>query len=291
MRRLSWGMTTEPDPHPPRLRSPRPRPIALAHFTVLEVPPIDLVSLAARIGYAAIGLRMIQGAPGSAFYMIPPGSNALRDLRRRLADEGIGVHDVEIATIDEGFVPGSLAPVLESSAELGARRLSVCGDDPDRARLTASYAALCELAAGFGIGVDLEWMAWRRVGRLSDAVEIVEATAQPNAAVLVDALHLFRTGGRPDDLRAVPAGLIRSVQLCDAGPEAPTTTEAIIREARSGRLPPGAGVLPLDDLLAVLPEDANLSIEVPMGTDLAPDIRATRVFDATAAVLARCGGG
>ena len=31
--------------------------------------------------------------------------------------------------------------------ELGARRLSVCGDDPDRGRLEANFAELCDLAA------------------------------------------------------------------------------------------------------------------------------------------------
>ena len=264
-----------------------PRPLGLAHFTVLDVPPPELVVLAARTGWDAVGLRLIQAAPGTPVYAIPAGSAEMREMRRRLAGEGIRVHDIEIATIAEGFEPAALAPVLESAAELGAARLSVCGDDPDRARLTAGFAALCDLAAGFGIGVDLEWMAWRRVGRLADAVEIVDAAGRPNAAVLVDALHLFRTGGDPAELKALPAGAIRSVQLCDARAESPVGTEAIIREARSGRLPPGEGVLPLDELLAALPADAALSAEVPMGTGTPPEDRARRVYAATRALLER----
>ncbi len=177
--------------------------------------------------------------------------------------------------------------MLESAAELGAARLSVCGDDPDAARLAASFAGLCDLAAGFGIGVDLEWMAWRPVGRLADAVAAVTAAARPNGAVLVDALHLFRTGGSPAELTALPPGTIRSVQICDAVAEAPVGTEAIIREARSGRLPPGEGVLPLDALMAALPEDAALSAEVPMGTATPPEERARRVYAATRALVER----
>lgn len=263
------------------------RPLGLAHFTALEVPPLDLVDLAAGIGYAAIGLRLIPAAPGALAYTVPAGSAALRDLRRRLDDTGIRLHDVEIATIDATFAPESLAGVLESAAELGARTLSVCGDDPDRSRLTATYAALCDLAAGFGIGVDLEWMAWRHVRTLADALAVVTAADRPNGAVLVDALHLTRTGSVAVDLRAVPPGLIRSVQLCDARAEPPIGTEEIIREARSGRLPPGAGVLPLDALMAELPADAALSAEVPMGTDRPPAERARRVYDATRALLER----
>ena len=264
-----------------------PRPLGLAHFTVLDVPPLDLVDLAASTGWAAIGIRLIQAAPGTPVYALPAGSADMREMRRRLDGEGIRVHDIEIATIGVDFDPGSLAPALESAAEVGAARLSVCGDDPDPARLAARFAGLCDLAAGFGIGVDLEWMAWRPVGRLADAVAAVAAADRPNGAVLVDALHLFRTGGCPAELAALAPGTIRSVQLCDAVAEAPVGTEAIIREARSGRLPPGAGVLPLDALMAVLPADAALSAEVPMGTGVPPEERARRVFAATRALVER----
>lgn len=265
------------------------RPLGLAHFTVLEVPPPELVSLAARIGYATVGLRLVQGAPGTPYYPTPAGSSEMRDLKLRLDDTGIRVHDVEIATIDASFSAAQLTGVLESAAEFGARTLSVCGDDPDRARLTEKFVDLCDLAAGFGIGVDLEWMAWRWVRTLADALAIVTAADHPNGAVLVDALHLTRTGSAPKDLRAVPPGLIRSAQLCDARAEAPTTTEEIIREARSGRLPPGMGVLPLGALLAELPIDAAVSLEVPMGTSRPPEERAGQVFAAMQTLLQRHG--
>lgn len=262
-----------------------PVPLGLAHFTVLEVPPLELVALAARTGHASIGLRQVQGAPGTPYYEVPAGSTTLAELRRRLAGEGIRLHDVEIVTIGTDFDPASLVPVLESSAELGAGHLSVCADDPDRARLVDRFAALCDLAAGFGIGVDLEWMGWRAVRTLADALDVVTRAGRPNARILVDALHLARNGGTPADIARVPPGLIRSVQLCDAGPKAPTTVDDIIREARSGRLPPGEGVLPLADLLAALPAGANLSLEVPMGTAEAAEARATRVYAATMALL------
>lgn len=264
-----------------------PVPLGLAHFTVLEVPPPQLVGLAARTGYASIGLRQIQGAPGTPFYAIPAGSAEMAEMRRRLAGEGIRVHDVEIATITPDFAPASLAPVLESSAELGAGHLSVCADDPDRTRLVDRFSALCDLAAGFDMGVDLEWMGWRTVRTLADALDVVTRAGRPNGRILVDALHLARNGGTPADIAAVTPGLIRSVQLCDAGPAAPATTDDVIREARSGRLPPGEGVLPLAALLAALPAGTNLSLEVPMATTEAAEARAARVYAATAALLER----
>jgi sugar phosphate isomerase/epimerase len=265
-----------------------PPPLGLAHFTVLEVPPPELVSLAARIGYAAVGLRLHPAFPGAPFYEIPPGSEAMREMRGRMSGEGVSVYDIEFVTLDEDLVLSALAPMLESASELGARRLSVCGDDPDRSRLVARFAELCELAAGFGMGVDLECMAWRRVASFPDAVGVVEAAGKANGGALVDALHLSRTGGSPADLKGVPIQRIRSAQLCDAPARRPASTEAIIQEARSGRLPPGRGELPLCELLAALPEDATLSVEVPMESGAPAQDRARVIFEAAQELFATC---
>lgn len=265
-----------------------PPPLGLAHFTVLEVPPPELISLAARIGYAAVGLRLYPAFPGAPFYEIPPGSDAMREMRRRMDGEGVSVYDIEFVTLDEGLVPSALTPMLESAGELGAKRLSICGDDPDRSRLVARFAELCDLAAGFRMGVDLECMAWRRVASLPDAVSVVEAAGKANGGALVDALHLSRTGGTPADLRGVPTQRIRSAQLCDAPAGRPASTEAIIQEARSGRLPPGKGELPLCDLLAALPDDVTLSVEVPMESRAPAEDRAHAIFEATEELFRHC---
>jgi sugar phosphate isomerase/epimerase len=258
-------------------------PLGLAHFTVLEAPPLDLVMLAASTGFAFIGLRL-----GALCYEIAPGSQAMRAIRARLDGEGVRIHDIEVVTIGADFVAARLAPVLAAAGELGARRLSVCGDEPDPARMVASFAELCELASVFGMGVDLECMAWRRVGSLPAAVRVVRAAGRPNGGVLVDALHLARTGGAPDDLRQVPAELIVSAQLCDAPAARPASEEAIIHEARAGRLLPGHGELPLCELLAALPAHAAISVEVPIAGSQPPERRAREIHAATRALLERC---
>lgn len=261
-------------------------PLGLAHFTCIGVPPVDLVRLAARAGCAAVGLRLYPAFPGAPFYELPTGSDAFRAMRRALADEGMRVHDIEFVTLSEDFAPASLAGLLDSAAGLGARRLSVCGDDADRPRLVARFAELCELAAGFGMGVDLECMAWRQVASLPEAVRVVEAAGRPNGGVLVDALHLARTGGSPDDVRAVPPGLIRHAQLCDAPAQAPDSTDAIIQEARAGRLAPGEGALPLAALVAALPPTTSLSIEVPITGTTTPEAHLRANLAAARRVLA-----
>ena len=62
-------------------------PLGLAHFTVLEVPPLELVSLAAGIGYTSIGLRLYPAFPGAPFYELPAGTARSQQMRSRLRDE------------------------------------------------------------------------------------------------------------------------------------------------------------------------------------------------------------
>lgn len=262
--------------------------LGLAHFTVLEVPPLELVSLAARVGYGAIGLRMHPAFPGSPFYELPAGTTASKQMQRRLKDEGIQLYDVEVVNITEDFSSLSLTGLLEAASALGARRLTVGGDDPVRSRLVDHFGELCDLAAKFQMGVDLEGITWRHVRTVGDAGCVVATAGRSNGGVLVDALHLSRTGGMPRDLRTVPAHLIRSAQLCDAVALQPATREAIIAEARSGRLPPGQGTLPLRDLLAELPVGTVLSVEVPKNGSAAPEQHALTNFRATQSLVTSC---
>lgn len=261
-------------------------PLALAHLTALDAPPPELIGLAAAAGYAAVGLRLYPAFAGSRFYSLPAGSPAMRDMRARLRGEGVTVNDIEFIGIGAQFDVAALDPLLDTAEELGARCLSVCGDDPDRARLTERFSALCERAAPRGLRVELEYMAWRQVACFADAFEVVMAANQRNGGILIDALHVWRTGGSERDVDGVPPALIRTVQLCDAPWERPTTPEALLEEARTGRLAPGCGGLPLRALLAVLPDEAALSLEVPTreGVSLAQHVR--DVFNATQALMA-----
>ncbi len=202
-----------------------------------------------------------------------------------LAGEGVSVHDVEFATIDAAFDSASMQRVLASAGELGARTLSVCGDDPDPARLAANFAALCNLAARHGMGVDLEFMPWRRVATLSAAANIARAAGRANGGVLVDALHLARSGGAPVDLAGLSDVLLATAQICDAPAVGPATMDAIVAEARAGRLPPGDGALPLDALLNALPATTTLSVEVPMARGGTPAERAALLFRKATALL------
>lgn len=239
------------------------RPIGLAHFSAIGLSPAELVSAAAQAGFDAVGLRLFPAFPGAPCYAVPQGSDAARDLLGRLDDTGLEVFDIEFVVLDSEFQPRSVLPVLEAAAALGAKRLSVCGQDSDRARLIDNFALLCDLAAEVGISVDLENMGWRPVRSLPDSLDVVHASGASNAGVLIDALHVFRNGGSPKALSALPSTLARHAQLCDVRGSAPESDEARIREAREGRFAPGEGDLPLAELVKALPQSTRVSVEVP----------------------------
>ena len=238
--------------------------LGLAHLTALDLAPGALVPEAVRAGFRFVGLRVIPATVGGPAYPTRAGTDAHRSLKRLLAGEGMRLNEIEFVQLVPGVDIPALAGIFEAAADLGAVAVTASGDDNDPARLTANFADLCDLAGQFSLRVDLEFMRWRAIGSLPQAEAIVRGAGRANGAILVDALHLHRSGGQPDDLIPIPAHHLRAVQICDAVAQVPVDDAAIIAEAREGRLPPGEGALPLGELLDALPADATISVEMPL---------------------------
>jgi sugar phosphate isomerase/epimerase len=238
------------------------RETGLEHLTLLSVSPPDLVTLAAVAGFSDVGLRIAPANDDERPWPISPGSPMLTETVRRCADTGIRVLDVEAVRL--GTRASDYAPVLEAAAELGARFVNAICDDPDPGSFSDAFAGLTAAARPYGIRAVIEFMAYRSVRTLQDAVSI--ATASGGGGILVDALHVQRCGVSLDALRAVDPSLVTYVQLCDAPLAAPADE---VREARAGRLLPGAGELPLADLIAALPDGIPLAVEAPSAAELA----------------------
>lgn len=253
----------------------QPAPVGLGHLTMLDVAPPDLVSLAHESGFDAVGLRAAPGAPPEQPWPLMPGSPMLAETLRRMADTGIRVLDIELVRLHPDTVVGVHEQLLETGALLGARFLNVLVDDPDLHRARDKFAALVEVARPYGIRPAVEAIPYWRLKSLPDAVALV---ASSGGAVVVDALHLHRSGGTPADVAALAPGLLGYVQLCDAPRDLPSALPHRVRlprgqsvdgiparalEARAARLLPGGGDLPLTQLLAELPPDMPLSVEVP----------------------------
>src|SRR2546423_10480824 len=245
------------------------RQVSLAHLTVLDTTPPELVAAAAAAGFRTIGIRLTATpSVGVPPYDILHEGPLLGEPLRRLADTGVSVLDTEFLRFEPEQPVGIPEGFLEISARLGARNVLVMSAEPDEARTLERFGELCDRAAVYGLHVCLEFAIYTGVRTLADAARVVATSNRSNASVLIDALHFSRSGGLPAHVPDVDPALLPYAQLCDAGPDMPRPddTPALIREARTGRLLPGDGVLPLAELVGALPAGVPLAIEAPCRT-------------------------
>lgn len=232
-------------------------PLSLAAGMVLDVPPAGAVDVAAAAGFDAVGLRFTRPSPD-------PDTATLRDVRRLCHERGMRILDVEFVRLTaDGRYDELNRRLVDVAVELEAAHLLCVSLDDDDARTADGLASLAELAAGSDLVAVLEFMRFTAVRSLAAARAVVERTGRADVAILVDALHLARGGESPADVAALPRALVPYVQVCDAPARPPADTdEALGVEARTDRLLPGDGELPLVDLVSALPPDVPLSVEV-----------------------------
>jgi sugar phosphate isomerase/epimerase len=248
----------------------------LEHLTMLDVAPPEFVTAAAGAGFDAVGLRVAPVTPGEQAWPVAPGSPMLAETMRRCGGTGLFVLDVEAIPLRPGSDLAGCERVLETAAVLGARYLNVICDDPDTGRFADRLAELVRLARPYRVRPVIEFTAWRPIRTLASAVAI--ARGSNGAGLLLDTLHIHRCGVTAGELAAVDPALLGYLQLCDAPAQPPhgigvparmprgqdvSPGDDAVLEARTGRLLPGEGELPLAELLGVLPDSLPVSAEAP----------------------------
>jgi len=262
---------------------------SLAHLTVLQCSPPEMVSIASKTGYHYVSLRMTAVTANEKIYPLVNDRRLMKETKRCLAGTGIGVHDIELVRLDPETEPESYLACLEAGGELGARAVIAQIPDPDKGRAIDRFARLCDLARPFELTVDLEFLPWTDNRDLNTAADIIAAADKPNAGILVDTLHFNRSHSRLEDLRRLPRHWFHFVHLCDAPAEIPTTTEEIIYTARAGRFFPGEGGLNLQEILNCMPT-VPYSLEIPneaLMKELGPEEFARRAIRAAEQYLTR----
>lgn len=240
-----------------------PRSYSLAYLTSNTLTPPQAIRLAADLGYANVGLRLLPNAAGAPQQFLIGLPDVLRETVAAQRDTGVGVLDLEIIRIGPGFDALAYLPLLEAGAALQARAVLVAGDESDFARLVDGYAQLCDVMLPFGLTADLEFMPWTKVPDAKSAMRIVQAAGNPsNAGILVDALHFGRSITTLDDIRAIPRALLHYAQICDATAGTHFDVEAMIHTARCERLLPGEGSIDVKGLFEALPADLPVSVEI-----------------------------
>lgn len=236
--------------------------LSLAHLSVIDASPLELIDAAAAGGFDSIGLRIV--APMATDKIVPVigREGLIRQIEERLADTGIDVLDAEAVWLGPDTDVTTYVAAFETAARLKAKHFLVVGNDPDESRVIDRFARFCQLARPFGLKAMLEFIPYCHTKTVEDAHRVVSKAAQQNAGVLVDALHLSRSGGSPASLSLLDPTWLSYCQICDARAE-PPRANGLRTEARTDRLLPGLGELPLQDLLDALPLGIPIGVEAP----------------------------
>jgi len=230
----------------------------------------DLAAIAADQG---VTLDFLDGMTGWTPIRFPEGADAfLREAMDFGPQEALEMcsaaglrHIVAIA----GFLPGAFS----------------------QAELVDHFGRFCELAASAHVRVVLEAMPMLGLPRLSDSWNIVHEANCANSGLMVDTWHFMRGGADMELLKSIPHGTITDVQLAD-GPLA--AEDDLWEEASHRRELPGAGELPIENILTVLRQTQDLRTVGPEALsdkldNLSPIEVGTLSADATRAALAAAG--
>jgi sugar phosphate isomerase/epimerase len=240
--------------------------LGIEMLSVFGMPPLEFVDLAADLGCRYITTGMVGFAPVESLayrpFSLRDDTRLRQDLLAAMDDRDVSISLGEGLLIAPGVNVRSYATDLDIMAELRISRINTVSLEPDRARTFDELAALTELAAVRGIATCVEPVVGLSISDLPSAVAAVEYVNRAEITLLIDTMHVARFGASADDLRSIPAELIGYIQLSD------TTMQRRMRhyaeEAMYERMAPGEGELPLLDMLAALPKDRVVGLEIPM---------------------------
>ena len=238
---------------------------SLAHLTLINCTPAELVYVAARAGYDAVSPRFItMNVPGE-FKQSPLDPAQVQALETALDTTGLQVLDIELARITEDCDPRDFEAALELGARLNAKHMIMSAwtkRRDDRNFILDTYAETCDLAAPYGLSIDLEFPSFSRLRTLDETLDIVRGADRPNGGILIDTLYLHLSRVDLGELLHVPQEWLHFLHISDCLPGIADTREGMIQLARDARLYPGEGWIDFNGIIERCPP-MNYSIELP----------------------------
>jgi sugar phosphate isomerase/epimerase len=247
--------------------------IGLSHMTAIELTPPQIVAAAADAGIRYVGVRLSPARPAEAQHPMLGDTPMMRETLARIKDTGVVVLDVDILRLTVDTDVHRYKPVMEAGARLGGKHVLVAVDDEDESRMVDIFCKVCDAGRDFGLTMNLEFMPWTGIKSLVQAERFIRSADRPNGRILIDAIHLDRSGGTNEEVANIPRGMLSYAQICDAPAERPKDLQTMLFQARYERLFPGEGGLDLLGLMRALPRDLPLSLEIPR-TELAKTVPA-----------------
>lgn len=263
-----------------------PARLALDHITVVDATPLQLADAAFQAGFAAIcpflhSLDVMSAMP--AYDMVT--DLALRALFiEQLETLNLQVDVAYPFTLSKRTIVSEFKETLACAKEVKASFANVLLYDRDAESRQSNFARFCDLAQGFGLRTVVEFYPASQIRNLEEAFQLAASIGDPTVAgINVDILHVLRSGGAIADILAIPPEYIAYAQFSD-GP-AHCMPDLLEREASEERMLPGQGDFDLQAFLGALPNECQISIEVPRNSDLARGVS----LQARAAAAARAG--
>jgi sugar phosphate isomerase/epimerase len=234
--------------------------------TVLGMPPVEFVNLSADLGCTHVSISPESGGT-SGRYEYPPYSLCddpkLRSLLLSTLDNrGVSISLAESIVIRSGADVRDGAPrILDTLAGLGVKLVNAVTMDDDLQRSYDQYAYVTEIAGERGLATTIEFAKSLTISDLHSALAVIQHVGRPDFTLLIDTMHVVRSGNTPSDLAALDPAMIGCVQLSDHSLH---QQGRVYRDDSSDRVVPGEGEMPLVDILAVLPPDVIIGVEAPM---------------------------
>jgi sugar phosphate isomerase/epimerase len=233
-------------------------------LSVFGMPPVEFVQLAADLGCQYISTAMT-GFPlpqlGQREFSLKHDPALRREIIVAMDDTGVSIALGDGMLILPGADISDRASDLDMLVELGVPRVNSVSLDPDLARTFDQLAVLAELAADRGMSTTTEPAPGTTVGDLTTGLAALKHVGRKDFQLLIDTMHLVRTGFGAADLAALDPELIGYAQLSDTTLQ--PRGDNYMQEAMFDRLVPGEGELPLRDILRTLPPDVVIGLEVP----------------------------
>lgn len=227
------------------------RLVSIAAGVHPDLDPARMVEVAASAKWPACGIWFDADTWTEA---------TTHDVKRRLDDTGVVALDLE-PVIPAADHDDHGERVIEAAAAIGARHVLFTSRLPDLSATISRFATLCDIAKGCGVTLVCEFLPIFPLRSLAMANDVVSRLPVDVAGILVDNLHLSRSGGTIDEVREIDVHRFPYLQIADAVANGPSEFSALLDEALNGRLLPGDGALPIEELLAAVPL-VPLSFEV-----------------------------
>jgi sugar phosphate isomerase/epimerase len=241
------------------------RDLGIEFISVLGLPPVEFVHLAADLGCrhisTALSAQPLESLGYPAF-SLKDDVRLRQDLLTATEDRGVGISLGEGMVITARSEVSDLAADLDVMAELGVAQVNSLSFDVDRNRTFDQLAMLTELAAERGIGTTIEMAPGLTIGDLSAVMAAIKHVGRPDLRLLVDTMHWVRSGYGAAELREIEPAKIGYVQLSDTTLK--PRMKSYLEEAMYERMAPGDGELPLAEILGAVPGDVVVGLEIPM---------------------------